>query len=346
MVFQFTTADMLALISGVCGWFLTGLLVTSGKARIGWLAGFTGLFAAAMLMTVIKSQFDNPLFLDLINWFSFLNFAAGPCLFIYTQFAVGKETGVSGLHFAPALAVAVFIPFLPASSLDLLYYGLVVQVVTYLTMILWALRGRRRSLIEQYSNLSGVDLGWLQALSWWLMALMVADVVLFPLLTGFGANTVQAQTIFNFCGTVYIIWLSKSALSQLFPPPHETRRPAYEKSGLDEDSMAALAQELIAAVDAGKLYINPTLNLRELAKEAGMAPHTVSEVLNRSVGQSFYEFINRRRVDEAKSLLAGTGDTVLDIAFAAGFNNKVSFNKAFKDYEGMTPSMFRKRHNS
>lgn len=346
MVFQFTTADMLALVASVCGWFLTALLVTSGKSRIGWLAGFTGLFAAAMLMTVVKSQVHNPLFLNIINWFSFLNFAAGPCLFLYTQFAVGKDARANRLHFVPALVVAVFTPFFPASSLDLLYYALVVQVVTYLTMILWVLRGRRRSLEQQYSNLSGVDLGWLQTLSWWLLALMVADVALFPLLTAFGANAVQVQTVFNFCGTVYIIWLSKSALGQLLPPPQETGRAAYEKSGLDEGSMAALAQELVEAVDARKLYLNPTLTLRELAKEVGMTPHTVSEVLNRSVGQSFYEFINRRRVDEARSLLVRTGDTVLDIAFAAGFNNKVSFNKAFKEYEGVTPSMFRKQRRN
>ncbi len=346
MMFQFTLADVLALVAGVCGCFLTALLATSGKAKINWLAGFTGIFAAAMLMTAIKSQTDNPLLFRAISWFSFLNYAAGPCLFLYTQFAIGKKPGALSQHFLLALAVAISSPFVPAFMLGMLHYLLVTQMSAYLIMILLALRGRHFSLKQRYSNLQGVDLGWLQMISWWLLVLVIADVALFPLLTIVGAETGQVQTVFNFCVTFYIIWLSKSALGQLFPSSQEKRRPAYERSGLDDESMEVLGAALVEAVDHGKLYTNPTLTLRELANEAGMAPHTVSEVLNRSVGQSFYEFINRRRVEEAKALLTGTGGTILDIAFAAGFNNKVSFNKAFKEYEGITPSVFRKlNHN-
>jgi AraC-like DNA-binding protein len=52
--------------------------------------------------------------------------------------------------------------------------------------------------------------------------------------------------------------------------------------------------------------------------------------------------INSYRVNEAKALLINEPqDTILDIAYAAGFNSKASFNRIFKKVTGMTPSEYR-----
>ena len=73
--------------------------------------------------------------------------------------------------------------------------------------------------------------------------------------------------------------------------------------------------------------------------------HHLSEILSSEVGGSFYEVIARYRVAEACRMLSEPSDsakTVLEIAFAAGFNSKASFHRAFRRETGTTPTSFRR----
>jgi AraC-like DNA-binding protein len=59
---------------------------------------------------------------------------------------------------------------------------------------------------------------------------------------------------------------------------------------------------------------------------------------------NFYELINRRRVDEARRLIADPAEahlTLASIAQRCGFHSVSAFNGAFKRYTGRTPSRFR-----
>ena len=60
---------------------------------------------------------------------------------------------------------------------------------------------------------------------------------------------------------------------------------------------------------------------------------------------TFYNFINKYRVEEAKKLLASTKMdefNILGIAFASGFNSKTTFNTTFKKIVGISPSQYSK----
>src|SRR5690606_41905073 len=73
--------------------------------------------------------------------------------------------------------------------------------------------------------------------------------------------------------------------------------------------------------------------------------HHLSQVINVSQERSFFDFINRYRIDHAKGLLSdpARAGNILEIALASGFNSKASFNRVFKKETGMTPSAFKKR---
>jgi len=63
------------------------------------------------------------------------------------------------------------------------------------------------------------------------------------------------------------------------------------------------------------------------------------------MGQHFFDFINRYRVNAAAKLLETTEKpkpTVLEILYKVGFNSKSSFNTAFKNQFGLTPTQYRK----
>ena len=53
------------------------------------------------------------------------------------------------------------------------------------------------------------------------------------------------------------------------------------------------------------------------------------------------EYIAKRRIQEAKSLLTSTELSIADIAEQTGFGSESYFCKLFRRYEGMTPSAFR-----
>lgn len=93
-----------------------------------------------------------------------------------------------------------------------------------------------------------------------------------------------------------------------------------------------------------KIYQNPELKLTDLAAHLELSPHYLSQLLNIHVGENFYDFINRRRVEEFKESLNDPTKqhfNLLGLAYEAGFNSKAAFNNAFKKYTGMTPSEFR-----
>lgn len=121
--------------------------------------------------------------------------------------------------------------------------------------------------------------------------------------------------------------------------------PKYEKSTLTENQAADYVTQLLKLMKTERPYINSNLKLTDLAKLLSISPHHLSQILNERLQQKFSDFVNGYRIDEAKERLLDATDpdiTVLEIAYDVGFNNKASFNTAFKKHTGQTPTQFKK----
>ena len=117
----------------------------------------------------------------------------------------------------------------------------------------------------------------------------------------------------------------------------------YKKSSLNEDQATSLFEELLTYMDEHQPFLDVNLSLEHLSQGLGIPRHYLSQVINQCAKQNFFDFINYKRVHEAKSLLkANKSMNVLDVSLAAGFNSRSAFYKAFKKSTGMTPSQFRK----
>ncbi len=95
-----------------------------------------------------------------------------------------------------------------------------------------------------------------------------------------------------------------------------------------------------------KPYVDAQITVKDFAALLGVPARQLSEVINDQYGMSFSEFINRARVLETQRLMTASGwseKSLLDIALAAGFNSKSSFNLMFKRITQMTPSAYRKQ---
>jgi transcriptional regulator GlxA family with amidase domain len=88
------------------------------------------------------------------------------------------------------------------------------------------------------------------------------------------------------------------------------------------------------------------MSLARLAALLDVTGHQLSELLNLHLGRSFYDYLNELRYREALQMLERPDPaqtlTVADIAYRAGFNNRNSFHKVFKDKTGLTPAQYRK----
>ena len=120
----------------------------------------------------------------------------------------------------------------------------------------------------------------------------------------------------------------------------------YERSGLTEQASGVLLSQLKKYMLNEKPFLDSNLKLNQLAEKVGISHHTLSQLINEQLGQNFSDFLNSYRIEEAKTLLArprNQGDKIIDIAYQSGFNNKVTFNTAFKKTTGLSPSSFKGR---
>jgi len=106
----------------------------------------------------------------------------------------------------------------------------------------------------------------------------------------------------------------------------------------------ALCQTLQKAMLEEKIYKDPHLTLLHLAEQLEAKPHQITQVLNRKLGKSFYDYINEFRVKESIQLMqdpAFSHYTLIAIAYESGFNSKATFNRFFKKMTGKTPNAMR-----
>lgn len=95
-----------------------------------------------------------------------------------------------------------------------------------------------------------------------------------------------------------------------------------------------------------KLYRKESLTITELANQLTLQEYKIRRIINNKLGyRNFNDFLNFYRIQEAKQMLSSDeyiGVPILTIAMKCGFKAISSFNRAFKELEGITPTAFRK----
>jgi AraC-like DNA-binding protein len=119
----------------------------------------------------------------------------------------------------------------------------------------------------------------------------------------------------------------------------------YKGIKIPEDESARIIAELKRYMEEKKSYLNAELKLADLAHEINFPVHEISQVLNQDLHQSFYDFVNKYRIEEVKNRMADKTYekfTIIAIAEQCGFNSKTSFYRIFKNETGKTPADYLK----
>ncbi len=301
----------------------------------------------------------------------------GPLFYFYARAIVGKPimslTAII-LHVAPFFVFAWAIPLLTYDVLSFrqVNYGMLttfdpfnksvsfmqyaystVFIVQFLHGLLYLfvtyalISNYEIKLTATYSSLDTGSLRWAKILTM-LLLLAVVLISLFLLLFFFRQSYNRSLDYLYVIPTSVLIYVISYKLAGVSWPSGDdqvTRSSKYEKSSLKYDQAKAYALQIEKFMEVSKPYLNNELRMQEFAGMVKIPPHHVSQVINEHLNTTFFDFINRYRVDEAKRLiLAEPKSSLLEIAFKAGFNNKTSFNNAFKKFTSQTPAEFRKEN--
>jgi AraC-like DNA-binding protein len=90
-------------------------------------------------------------------------------------------------------------------------------------------------------------------------------------------------------------------------------------------------------------HLHYDISLKELALQAGLTETYLCYLFKKEIGDTITEFIHKKRVAEAQSLLLYSEYTIGEISQYLGFCSQSHFTFIFKKYANTTPSQFRKK---
>ena len=143
----------------------------------------------------------------------------------------------------------------------------------------------------------------------------------------------------------------------------ECARSARESSELVRSSLLLLLGEVSRAMPGsesraltGSLVSNALqfiqrrclepISLKDVAESAHRTPAHVAFAVKKSTGHSVGEWIRAGRVAEAAARLAHTEDSLDEITYHVGWQDKTHFIRQFRKSHGMTPAAWRRQHRA
>lgn len=94
-----------------------------------------------------------------------------------------------------------------------------------------------------------------------------------------------------------------------------------------------------------KVYLNPNLKVSDIAAAIGTNRTYISAYFNKETQCTFYDYVNRFRIEYACKQLDCTDDKIVQIAETSGFNSAQAFIRVFTKIKGISPSKYRKERN-
>ncbi|MCI9445376.1 MAG: response regulator [Oscillospiraceae bacterium] len=103
-----------------------------------------------------------------------------------------------------------------------------------------------------------------------------------------------------------------------------------------------------AVVEQAKAYINAhfaeKITQNEIAKAVFLTPDHLSKVFKKETGTSLNQYINNKRLVQAKELLANSDIEINEVALRSGFSSSSYFITYFRKSIGMTPKEYREQY--
>ena len=104
---------------------------------------------------------------------------------------------------------------------------------------------------------------------------------------------------------------------------------------------ADISKPIQVCCDYIDMHIYDTIELEQLGKMIGYTKYYLSRKFKQEMGMSIWDYINERKVEEAKVLLADPAMTIQDVSDKLNYCSRSYFSEVFEAVTGMWPSNYR-----
>ena len=357
---------LMGITSGAA--FLLGFLLFFNNRKVNIKANkYLGLFVVTLGFAMLeiplfyqKNHLQNPYLFEMIGLIRFLT---TPLLYISILYftSINKKFEKKVLwHFLPFVIFLIFrLPFfITGKNIEFSYetgrivffvlrIALPLQTIIYWSLSFGKLQIHLKNLHQISSSTEKTDLVWLK---YFLLILML--IILF----WFNLVFFNLEYLIQFTPYIYLLSVfflayfslqqkeifdfSKSELNELSSVQIYKKDSPKRVSG---NRLSELDEKLRILTKSEKVYLENDLSLPKLAKRLDASCNETSFIINELYQDNFYNYINKYRIEEAKTLLVSDKYNqlnVLGIAYESGFNSKTTFNTTFKKHTGMSPTEF------
>jgi len=313
------------------------------------LRALNALLIAPFLYAYVKSVVHSDFKLRPIHFLHCLPFVIACLVYVPNYFMVDDAAKHAFNNSINSMPEQIFILYLVYT-----------QVGIYIVSMFKILHRQRKVIIENYSDEHHLTIHWLtQFLS--LFSLIYIFAFTRTLYTFSDYEDIETVVTLVMMSSIFlnICWILWQALNhpQLFVGISSKievlsdGKKAADISQNPVDDSQVTSDELITTLEnymrVNKPFLDPSLSINSLAKQIEIPSNELSMLINRKIGQHFFDFVNAHRIDFAADMLSDKSNqkkTVMEILYDAGFNSKSSFNTAFKKHKLVTPSQYRKNN--
>ncbi|MGQ3027621.1 MAG: helix-turn-helix domain-containing protein [Ferrovibrionaceae bacterium] len=90
-------------------------------------------------------------------------------------------------------------------------------------------------------------------------------------------------------------------------------------------------------------HLDGPITLQDMAAAAGLSRMHFAAQFRAATGQRPHDYLLRRRIERAQSLMREDGASLVDVALSVGFQTQAHFTTVFKRICGETPHRWRSR---
>ena len=113
-----------------------------------------------------------------------------------------------------------------------------------------------------------------------------------------------------------------------------------ETSSSDQNTGSFIVNQAMAYIEK---HYSEKLTLQEVAETCYVSQWHLSKLLNKYAGQSFYDILNKVRINAARELLKDPSLRVGDIGMMVGYMDNAHFSRIFKKLTGCSANEYRNR---
>lgn len=289
--------------------------------------------------------------------------AMGPCLYFYIRALVGMPVNLHNsrwlYHLIPSflfIGYNVFLFLLPENErIDWLRsnfesgttIALLLNIILYIQLFgyLWASHIAVMPNTEKVNH-QNAHMAWLkQFIIINLVFLGVSAPLCFYFCNGY-TSLVLGQLAMNLD---FLFLFFQAFMQQSVSSSNEPENTMGKDSTFRLNNSLALSylDMLQQYMQVYKPHLSEDCSIQSLAEMLNIPVHHLSQSINIHLQKNFADYINEKRIEEAKYRLCDPAFellTIESIAADCGFSSKTTFNRAFKKYcNNQTPSAYRKQ---